>query len=220
MFTGARSCFGRLITLALLLGAAYAGWRWGPLVFPRIQEWMVGSGEVRPTDAAAPSPALADSVWQRIQGLQTAGEGSRLALGGREITSVLRYSLQGLVPEGVHDPEVSLQGGRMLLKARVALAAFPALPDLGSVLDLLPDTVDVELQASLLPFGEDAAALVVHSIDASRIPLPRRVIPDILRAMGRRDHPGLPPEALLVPLPAGLGSAYILTDSLVLSLDL
>ena len=43
------------------------------------------------------------------------------------------------------------------------------------------------------------------------------MIPRILTAMGRTGEPGLPPEALLVPLPSGLASAYILTDSLILS---
>jgi len=64
------------------------------------------------------------------------------------------------------------------------------------------------------------AALLVHSVEASRIPLPRRLVPQILTAMGRTDQPGLPPEAFLVTLPSGLGSAYILTDSLFLSNDL
>jgi hypothetical protein len=220
MFNGVRTCLGRLITIALLLAAAYAGWRWGPLVFPRIQEWL-GVGEaVRPSEVPTPSPELADSVLQRVQLLQRGEHGDRVALGGREITSVLRYSVPGLVPYGVGEPEVLLQEGRVHLRAKVALGAFPDLPDLGSVVGLLPDTVTVEIQASLLPFGKETAALVVHRIDANRIPLPRRVIPDILRAMGRRDHPGLPPEALVVPLPAGLASAYILSDSLVLSTDL
>ncbi len=219
MFSGMKSCLGRLIILALLLGAAYAGWRWGPLVFPRLQEWLGSPETVRPVDVPAPSAELADSVLEMVQGLQGGVGGHRLALGGREITSVLRYSVPGFVPEGVRDPEVSFHEARVHLRAKVALGAFPDLPDLGAVLGLLPDTVSVEFQASLLPFGTETAALVVHHIEANRIPLPRRVIPDILRAMGRRDHPGLPPEALVVPLPTGLTSAYIHTDSLILSTD-
>jgi hypothetical protein len=35
MFNGVRSCLGTFITLLLLLGVAYAGWRWGGLVFPQ-----------------------------------------------------------------------------------------------------------------------------------------------------------------------------------------
>jgi len=97
------------------------------------------------------------------------------------------------------------------------LGSFPDLPDLGPILGILPDTLDVAFEAALMPFGNGRAALLIHHLEASRIPLPRRFIPDILTAVGRTNQPGLPPEALLVPLPSGLGSAYILTDSLILS---
>jgi hypothetical protein len=217
MFSGTRSCFGRVITLLLLVLAAYAGWRWGPLVFPRFQEWLGGAEAVAPAHLPAPSAELADSVLERVQRFQDGAGGDLLTLGGREVTSVLRYSVPGLIPDGVGDPEVQFQEERAHLRAKVTVASFPELPDLGAILDLLPDTVTVELQASLLPFGGQTAALVVHRIEANRIPLPRRAIPEILRALGRRDQPGLPHEALLVPLPAGLLSVYIHSDSLVLS---
>jgi len=88
---------------------------------------------------------------------------------------------------------------------------------LGPFLGILPDTLNVTLQASVMPFGDGKAALLVHQVEAMRIPLPGRLVPEILEAMGRKEQPGLPPEALLVPLPSGFGSAYILTDSLILS---
>ena len=219
MFKGLRSCLSAIITLLLLLGVAYAGWRWGPLVFPRIQEWLGTSDMVGPAGMPEATPELADSVLDRVQTLQSGGGADNVTLGGREITSVLRYSVPGLVPVGVQDPEVSFTEGRAHIRGKVALESFPELPDLGAVLGLLPDTVTVELEASLLPFGSRTAALVVHRIDANRIPLPRRVIPDILRALGRQEQPGLPPEAILVPLPAGVISVYIDSDSLFLSRD-
>lgn len=116
-------------------------------------------------------------------------------------------------------PEVTLEDGRVHLRARVALAAFPDLPDLGPIVGILPDTLDVTVEASLMPFAMGKAALLVHRIEASRIPIPSRLVPQILTAMGRTDQPGLPPEAFLITLPSGLGSAYILTDSLILSHD-
>jgi hypothetical protein len=213
-----KSLIGKGTVLVLMLAAAYAGWRWGPQVFPRIQEWMDqrGGGEA---SGVVSSPELADSVLARVQGFRR-GEGpAQLAFGDRELTSVLRYAVPELMPAGVMSPEVRLQEGRIHLRARVALAAFPDLPDLGPILGILPDTLDVEVEASLMPFGMGKAALLVHRVEASRIPLPRRLVPQILTAMGRRDQPGLPPEALLVTLPSGLSSAYILTDSLFLSSD-
>jgi hypothetical protein len=211
-----KSLLGKAVTLLLLVMAAYAGWHWGPEVFPRVHEWMgfTGAEEV---DGVFSSPELADSVMARIQSFRRGNGASRLALGGNELTSLLRYSVPGLIPDGVLNPEVRLEDGRVHLRAKVALGSFPDLPDMGSIIGMLPDTLDVALEAALMPFGNGTAALLVHHLEASRIPVPRRFIPDILTAMGRTNQPGLPPEALLVPLPSGLGSAYILSDSLILS---
>ena len=114
---------------------------------------------------------------------------------------------------------MSFEEGRVHFRAEVALSSFPDLPDLGPILGILPDTLMWISRPPSCLLGTGQAALLVHQLEASRIPLPRRLIPEILKAMGRVDQPGLPPEALLVPLPTGLGSAYILTDSLILSPD-
>lgn len=210
-----RRLLGKIVAILAFGGAVYAGWVWGPVVYPKLKEWAGFEPPPAP-EGPAPSAELADSVLSRVQDLRTRGEGE-MALGGREVTSVLRYSLPGLIPSGIQDPGVDLREGRLHLSARVVLSSFPQLPDLGPILGILPDTLDVVLHASLVPFGENESAILVQGIDASRIPIPRRLIPEILRAMGRVDRPGLPQEAVAVPLPAGLGSAYILTDSLIIS---
>lgn len=210
-----RSMAGKALALVALVAAAYAGWLWGPAVFPRVQEWLGMAGPLI-TEAPAPTQELADSVMGRIQAFREGGE-VRMALGSREITSVIRYAVPGLLPAGIQDPRVTLEDDRLRLNAIVLRHEFPDLPDLGRILGILPDTLNVELHASLMPFGQEESALLVHGLEASRIPIPRRLIPDILRAVGRVDRPGLPPEALAVPLPAGIGAAYIVTDSLILS---
>lgn len=206
----------KVTILVVVVAAAYSGWRWRSLASSRVQEWL-GVDREAVVPAPEPSPSLADSVVERFQAFRRGVDGDQMALGGREITSVLRYSAPGLVPEGVGDPSVLLRAGRVVVRARVAIGDFPDLPDLGPVLGMLPDTVSVELQASLMPFQGQMAALVVQQVEASRIPLPRRMIPEILKGMGRVEHPGLPPEALTFPLPAGVASAYIHSDSLILS---
>lgn len=210
-----KSIFNKILILVALVVAAYAGWLWGPVVFPRVQNWI---GMASPEVAAGPGPSaeLADSVLTNVQNFRENREG-RMALGGREVTSVLRYSVPGLIPSGIKEPEVAFGDGRVHLSADVVMAAFPGLPDLGPLLGMLPDTLQVDLHASLIPFGDQESALLVHGVEASRIPIPRRLIPEILRAIGRVDRPGLPPEGMAVPLPPGLGSVYILSDSLIIS---
>lgn len=201
--------------LLLLAGVLYSGWRWGPAFFPGFGE-RIGVPAISRTPDPGASRELADSVLAALQEIREGG-GGRVAVGSREVTSVLRYALPGLIPPGIRDPEVALREGQVHFSAEVILAAFPDLPDLGPILGILPDTLHVVLQASLTPFDAQESALLVQGIEASRIPIPRRLIPEILTAMGRVDRPGLPPEALAVPLPAGLASAYILADSLILS---
>lgn len=213
MFGCLRSCVGKAVLLVLLAGAAYAGWRWGPELFPRVQSWLDGSGE-----EVEASPELAEATLDRYEAFQ-AGEEDRLSVGGTELASVLRFALPGLLPPGVSEPSVDLEEGRVRVSARVAVAQVPRLPDLGEVVGLLPDTVTLAMRGSLTPLEGKGAALVVEEITAARIPLPRRLIPDILDALGRTDRPGLPPDAMAVPLPEGLRSAYILRDSLILVAD-
>lgn len=212
MFGCLRSCVGKVVLLVLLAGVAYAGWRWGPEFFPRVQSWLDGSGEVEA------SPELAEATLDRYEAFQ-AGEEDRLSVGGAELASVLRFALPGLLPPGVSEPSVDLEEGRVRVSARVAVAQVPRLPDLDQVVGLLPDTVTLAMRGSLTPLDGKGAALVVEEITAARIPLPRRMIPDILNALGRTDRPGLPPDAMAVPLPEGLRSAYILRDSLILVAD-
>jgi hypothetical protein len=216
MFRSLRSCFGKLVVLVLLVVAAYAGWVWGPAVFPRVQEWL-GLASAEDTAEMDTSPELADSVVNRVQAFRRGEGGDRMTLSGRELTSVLRHSIPGLIPEGASDPSVRLEEGKIRLRADVALSAFPELPDLGPILGMLPDTLAVEVEASVLPFGAQEVAVLVEKVEAGRIPLPGRLIPEILEAMGRAESPGLPPEGLMVPLPPGLASAYLVEDSLVLS---
>ena len=216
MFGFLKSLVGKLVGLILLVAAAYAGWQWGPDFFPRVHDWLARS-KAGVSEEILATPELADSVMFLVQEFRGGDGPDQLVLGEEELTSVLLYSVPGLIPVGVSGPEVRLSEGRVHGRARVALDAFPDLPDLGPIIGMLPDTLDVGFEASLMPFGERRAALLVHSLNASRIPLPGRLIPEILTAMGRTQEPGLPPEALLVSLPSGLASAYILTDSLILS---
>lgn len=215
MFGCLRSCLGKVVAVVLIVAAAYAGWRWGPSVFPRLAEWM-GREEVEA------SPELAEATLDRYEAFQAAegvGAPGEMSLGEGELVSVLRYALPGLLPQGVVEPGVEIDDGRIELSARAAVDRFPDLPDLGPVIGLLPDTVPLTLGGSLLSLGGNRTALVVDEVTASRIPVPSRMIPDILEALGRTDEPGLPADAIELPLPEGLRSVYIRRDSLVLVAD-
>ena len=204
-------CLGKAISLLVLLAVAAAAWLWGPGL------WRRYSGEVPGVAAEVqPSPELADRTLDRLEAFRAGEAGDEIRLGDAELSSMARYALPGVLPPGVDQPTVRIRDGHLHLSARVALAAFPDLPSLSEVVQILPDTVPVEIRGTLTPFDRSRAALHVDRIEAARIPLPARMIPDVLRGLGRRDLEGLPPDALVIPLPEGLGGLYILRDSLVL----
>ncbi len=212
-----KSCLGKIVLLVLLVAAAYGGWLWGPSVFPQLTAFF-SSGEDVPVVTA--SPELAEATMDRFEALRRGEVGGQLALGASEVESVIRYSVPGIIPAGIGAPRIEMEDGVVTLSAYVALASFPEMPDLNAILGFLPDTLEVSFEGALAPLDDERwDALVIHGVQAGFIPLPDRMIPDILEALGREYVGGLPEDAIAIPLPDGLSSAYILRDSLVLVSD-
>ncbi len=213
-----KGCLGRVWLLGLLIVAAFAGWRWGPAVFPRVQGWFA---EEEGTVEVLPSPELAEAALDRFERFSRGEGGDQLSLSAAEVASVLRYSAPGMVPGGVSGPAVEFQDGVVTLTARIAVEAFPGLPTLDGIRGFLPDTVSISVEGALAPLGQDGVALVVHGVRASFIPvpLPDGMTPKILTALGRRSTAGLPEDALAFRLPDGVGSAHVLRDRLILVRD-
>jgi len=204
----------------LLMVAGWAGWRWGGDFFPgvetRVQALLSGlvafdSG----AESQAPDSLLAGEVLLRIEKFLAGEDGDSIILRGVDVSSVLAYSPGGLLPPGFDRPRVSFDEGGAILTLRAALADLPAFPELSGIMEVLPDTVPLELRGRLERF-EGGTALRVESIEAARIPLPRRMFPAVLQALGRRDQVGLSPEAVKLPLPRGVNSVHIPGDRLVL----
>lgn len=213
-----KGCLGRAWLLGLLVAAAFAGWRWGPAVFPRVRGWFA---EEEATVEVLPSPELADAALDRFERFRRGESGDQLSLSAAEVVSVIRYSAPGMVPGGVSNPVVAFRDGIVSLSARIAVEAFPGLPSLDGILGLLPDTVSITVEGALSPLGDDGVALVVHGVRASFIPvpLPDGMTPSILTALGRRHVDGLPEDALPFSLPDGVRSAHVLRDRLILVRD-
>jgi hypothetical protein len=212
----------KVIAVVALLGAAYAGFRWGPVVFPRVESLVGWAGE-RVSDAvseaatrAEPTPELADATLDRFEQFRSGAGTDRMSLGGAELSAVVRHALPGIIPPGVDEPTVALADGRVQLSARVALEAFPRIPAMDDVLRILPDTVLIEMEGSLVPHDRRHLALLVDRIEAGRIPIPSRFVSEVLAGLGREAPDGFSPDALSVPLPEGLESVYVQRDSLVL----
>lgn len=205
----------RLALALVIVLAAYAGWKGGDVIFPRLER-ALGISKVE--EAAAPelvTPQAAESAKDRIVAFQGSDD-PELRLEPFEVSSLLRYAVPGMLPKGVVDPSVKMDGDRIEIQASVVPAVMPSLPDLGGIVGILPDTVPVSVGGSLVPFGDAGSMLLVKDIAVRGIPIPSGAFPDILAALGRKQSRGLPPSAILVPAFTEIRGAYIEDGELVL----
>lgn len=211
-----RGCVGAVGTATIVLAVAWGGWRYGGAVFPVVERWAGVTPRERVAEGPRPSQTIADDALDRFNTFRTAGSGdSTLSLSALELTSIVRYALPGIMPEGVSEPMVDMRDDRLTLSADVAVGAFPELPAMDEVRGILPDTVRIAMNATLLNLDRNHAALVFDGVEASGIPLPDRVIPGILDLLGRVNRAGLPRSAIAIPLPRGIGNAYTEGGALV-----
>lgn len=214
----AKGCFGSIVSAVMLVVAAYAGWKWGDHVFPRAEAW-VASSPASVDGAADASEAVAQAAGSRFERFAEAGGPGEVLFDSGELTSLLRYRVADRLPAAVMDPTIAVEDDRATLSARVALDQVPQIPDLSEFGALLTDTVPFTAEGTLIPSRGTGAAFLVDRLFVGRVPLPRRVIPGVLDALGRSDVDGLPGEAIEVPLPAGASTAYLREGNLVLTGD-
>lgn len=178
-----------------------------------VDKWHRLKGDV-PVVAPIASREIADSAAAKVTYLET-GKSQRISLTEVELQSLLVYKYRELLPAFVDSPRVELKGNKIQVTGRVPLDRIPNLAGLGDAASFLPDTTELGITAELLPLRSGHAALAVDQIRVARIPLPHRLIAEALRKLGRKDEPGLPREALSMPLPLGADGAYVRGDSLV-----
>jgi hypothetical protein len=206
LFGCLRRAVSLIIVLALVVGIY--------LFRERIRdEWRALRGHGK-AEAVA-SPELGDAASRKIEQLRD-GKTERVALGAAELQSLVEYKYQGLLPSFAQDPHVELEADHVHLRVRIPVDKLPDVKGLGDAAAFLPDTTEIELSGTLIPFADGRTALGVDKVQAARIPLPSRLINDGLRRVGRRDEPGLPKDAIAVTLPPGVKAAYIRNDSLIL----
>lgn len=210
-----RGCFTGVVAAVLVVAGGYAGFRWGGAVFPPLERLLASAEGL--TAGPVPSPALARATVDRVEALGRSGRaGERLSLGGAELSSVLRYALPGGPPRALGEPTVAVGDEAVRISGRLAVADLPALPGLGEVLGILPDTVSVELEGALLPFGDGVGAFQLRRVEAARIPVPRRFYAGLLEGLGRTHREGLPSDAVTFPLPGGVRRAFVEDDQVIL----
>jgi hypothetical protein len=211
----------RLFFLVLMIALAGAAWtnreRLRPFWEAAAARWQTLRADPAAADATRDraTAELAQQAQSKLDAVRS-GEQTQASFTTDELQSLLVYKYRQLLPAFVDSPNVALEGDRIRLRMRVPVDRLPSVNELGEVGALLPDTAELDVRGQLLPSAEGQLAFAVDAVSAHRIPLPRRLVPSALEMLGRRDSPGLPADAILVPLPKGARAAYVRGDSLVL----
>jgi hypothetical protein len=193
---------GVLIVLVLLAGAAW--WFRGDLL--RL---------LATPEATEVSPEAAAAAEAKLERLRSEGEPARLS--SVELTSLIRYRAPAAALETLHEPSVRMSGDTIRLSGRIPTDRLPSHPDLDKVRPFLPDTAPLVIQGQVEPLGAGRAALDIRSVQFAGVPIPPSYYPAMLERLGRKPEPGLPPAAVAVTLPPGVGAARVEEGHLVLS---
>ena len=203
-------CVGRMLALLGLVAILVLAWTRGPELWDWVRDGSAG------TEEEVFREAVAADVLERYRTLVD-GEVEEVSFTTVELQSVLEHALSDHLPEGTEGASVRLEEGELRLGMRVALSHLPSIPELERVRAILPDPVPIELRGALLTVEDGEAVFLVRRIDAAGIPLPRAMYAGILHSLDPTERGELPPEALRVPLPTGVRSAYIDGDRLVVT---
>lgn len=199
----------RLFMVALLVCGAALAWTYREELGRAWDAFRAGASP------QVPSPALADSAQAKLAML-SGPDPERVALSEAEVQSLVQFRVAGHLPGYVVEPEVTLEKDRLRVAAQVPTDRFPRIDELAEVVGFLPDTTEVMVSGQLIPLRGHRVGFAVDEVSAARVPLPRGLIPTLLRRFGRGDEPGLPPDAVPLPLPAGAAGAYVRNDSLII----
>ncbi len=205
-------CMRRLLVLAIVAAAGAAAWHFRDAIVDGWRE-LRGAREGAPLRASA---ELAEAAESKLAALNSRGAPERVTLTEVELQSLVDYRLSSALPGFLASPRVRLRDGRFRIEARVMTRRLPDLPELGDFAAFIPDTTDVAATGQLIPLRPGRVGISVAGISVAGVPLPERMIPPILRRLGRTEEEGLPSDAFAVPLPAGATAAYVHGDSLVL----
>ena len=199
--------------LVFLIPAIYAGFKWG---LPPINRFLDSNPREGCGEDRQPSVSLSDLTMDRFERLSWGESNDKLVLASVEVSSVVRYAVPGIIPLGLLEPMVEFEEEQVRLSAFVIAEKFPGLPKLDEIIGLLPDTIAVEIQGMIAPLDQGHFSLIVSRLWIAKIPIPSSLIPAILTALGREERRTLPRNALLIPKPDGIESAFVRADSLFL----
>ena len=206
-------CLARIFVVLVFLVLLGIAWMFREPLADRARDFFGREEAGQPS-----SLELADAATRKLERLVAGEPGSSVSLSEAEVQALMENRLSPFVPAYVLDPAVELDGDQVVMTARVPVDQLPQIEDeLGEAARFLPDTTEIVAHGKLLPLSESRIALGIDRMSVAGIPLPDRFIPRLVARLRRQESiAGLPADALALPLPPGVGSAYVRNDSLTL----
>lgn len=157
---------------------------------------------------SAGADAIGPDVARRVEDEVIAlgrGESEEVDLSPAEVTSWIRYGLEGFFPDYVKDVSASTDSmDHLLLAGRVVAREVPGIDQLGPAAFLLGDTVPVTVTGRLDGLGPGRGRFRVGSVQLGPLPLPDAMRDQVLAALGVRGRGrdgGAASDAVTFPLP-------------------
>lgn len=206
-------CLRRIVSLVLLLALACVVWWYRA---PIVAAWHRFRGQAPPAAGSASPEEARRSAEAKLAALQGARPPARTALSEPELQALMQTRFAPVLPRWVDSARIELDGEQVRLSGRVPVDRMPQIKSLGELAGLLPDTTEVAVKGQVIPLPHGRVALAVDQVTAAHVPLPRRLLPQVLAGLKKGAPADLPADALPLPLPSTITSAYVRNDSLIL----
>lgn len=205
-------CIARLGCLFLLAILAIAGWftrdYWLPERFrPHTTTTSVSSWQPL-TSAGADSTEAALSKLSQSRGpvFQT--------LSGAAVASYVFRELARQLPPSTDSVQALVESDRMSMRASIDMSE---LRGLGPAVGMISGRERVQLTGSLRVVTTGLAEFQVQQVRIGDLPLPRGMIPTLIRRFERGNRPaGLDPNALPLPIPRYVGDIRVANGKITL----
>jgi hypothetical protein len=208
-------CIARLGCLMVLVIAAIVGWftrdQWLPDRF-RTHSAAATNAVWRPvtSDGAARTRAALDKLSQpRGQVFQT--------LPASDLASYAFAELSKRLPASADSVETMVSGESISVRANVRLADLGGSAALGALGAVLNDREKVELTGTFRVLKPGLAEFVVKDVKVRNFPVPRGMIPALVKRLDRGTRPAeLADSALAVPIPRYVGDIRVANGKVTL----
>jgi len=201
-------CIARLGCLVVLLITGIVGWftrdMWMPTRLRGTPPVAAVSTNWQPLDrsgAARTSAALAKLNQPSGPAFQTVAVNDLAAFAVGEISRQLPSSVDSLATR--------TSGDTVFMRANVRIADLGGGSALGALGGMLHDRETVQVAGTMHVVEPGVSELQVQSVKIRNLPIPRGMIPDLIRHISGGRRAGSSPSSITVPTPKSLGDIRV-----------